>query len=527
MRFLLAMLFFTLCAACASTPTATSAAGSPAADLVLTNGTVYSGDPQRPRVEAVAIRGELILATGSATEIARLVGPATRVVDLAGRLVVPGINDAHVHVPWAGEPSVGIAIPDTASAAGILELVREEAARQPDGALLAGQLPIPLIDAPPTRQQLDAVAPRHRVTLAPLGGHSALLNSAALDAWGIRDDAVDPPGGKYGRSNGRINGWLYEHAYWLPQRVISQSADDATIARSIRLFEDEVLRYGITSVQTMPLVPADRTERLVREAQSRLRWRVIELRMAPFDGSASRRPVKYIVDGTPIERSAALRHPYADDPSTSGWMNFSLSEIDRMVENAATGESQLLVHVAGDASAAAILNAMQRRAGVNWSDHRVRLEHGDGVSGELIDLARKLGVIVTQNPSHFLGEMNQARYGERVRNFMRARSILEAGVHFGIASDGPLNPYLNMMLAAMHPDSSESLGVEESLRAYTATAAYSEFEEGRKGKLVPGMLADLAVLSQNILEVPIQQLPATSSLMTIIGGEIVWEAKPD
>lgn len=506
--------------------TAPPLAAAEPADLVLTNARIFTGDPQRPWAEALAIRGERVVAVGTPTDVAPHRRADTRVRDLAGRLVIPGINDAHVHAPFgSGETSARLDIPADASAADMLALVEAEVARQPAGTLITGQLSPARIDTAPTRADLDRVAPAHPVRLAPPGGHSALLNSAALAAWDITDDADDPAGGWYGRDGNRLDGWLYEHAYWLPQQRLAEALSDAHYLDAMRAFEDEALRHGISSVQTMPLVAAERIEELLARMQPRLRWRVIDFRLAPFDGAPAPRPVKYVLDGTPIERSAALRTPYADDASTAGRMNYTGKEIATMVANAATGTSQLLVHAVGDASVEAVLDAMGTQPGVDWPARRVRLEHADGLADDQLEAARKLGVVVVQNPAHFMGGLAPPRLGPaRSASYQKARSLRAGGIHFALGSDGPLNPYLNMLFALRHPNPDEALPIEDALRAYTAGAAYAEFTDADKGRLMPGMLADLAVLSQDITRIPPDALPATHSVLTIVGGKIAWEA---
>lgn len=195
-----------------------------------------------------------------------------------------------------------------------------------------------------------------------------------------------------------------------------------------------------------------------------------------------------------------------------------------MVRDAAIGGGQLHVHAVGDRAIATVLDAMERTP-ADWTSLRVRIEHGDMTTPELAERARKLGVIIVQNPAHFtIAETMAARYGERVSGAQPARSLIASGNRFALGSDGPLNPFLNMFFAAIHPTNpAESLTVEQSLRAYTEGAAFAEFQENNKGRIAPGMLADLAVLSQDIFAIAPPDLPKTESVMTIVGGKIVWE----
>jgi predicted amidohydrolase YtcJ len=498
------------------------------ADLVLTGGRVFTGDAARPWVEAVAIRGETILAIGDDARIRPLAGPSTRVVELGGRLVIPGINDAHVHAPWTTGKTRHVRLPrEGVTKESLLDALRDAVAGASEDEIVTGDLPLALVDAGLSRDDLDAVSASQRIRIAVFGGHSAILNTAALRDWGIEEDAADPPGGWYGRSDGRPNGWLYEHALWVPQNRDALAASDDELREAVADFETEALGYGITSVQTLPIIPPDRLESILASAGPRLRWRVMDFRMAPYDGSPAPYPVKYILDGTPIERSAAMLEPYADDASTRGRLNYGEDEIAAMVRDAARGERQLLVHAVGDRGISVLLDAM-RQTPADWPSLRVRVEHGDMTTPELVARARELGVIVVQNPAHFtIPQVMGPRFGPaRVSAAQPARSLVENGNRFAIGSDGPLNPFLNMFFAAIHPvNASERLTVEQSLAAYTTGAAFAELSETRKGTLAPGMLADLAVLSQDIFGVAPDELPKTASVMTIVGGKVAWEAE--
>ena len=495
------------------------------ADLVLTGGRVFTGSEAKPWAQAVAIRGDVVAAVGTDAEIRALTGPATRIVELEGRLVIPGINDAHVHVPWPSQETKTLALPQEVTKDTVLQALRAALPETPAGTVLSVDLPASLVDAGITRDDLDGVSTTVPIRAEMFGGHSVVLNTPALRAWGIAEDAMDPPGGSYGRSDGRLNGWVYEHALWAQYQRHAETVSDEALRRAITRFEDEVLPYGITSVQTMPIIPAERLETILANAPPRLRWRIMDMRRAPYDGRAGRHPVKYILDGTPIERSAAMSAAYADAPSTTGQLNYTPTDVEAMVRDAARGERQLLVHAVGDRAIGILLEAM-RRTPADWPRLRVRIEHGDMITPAQVALARELGVVLVQNPAHFtIPEVMGPRYGAG-RASQPARSLIAAGNRFAIGSDGPLNPYLNMFFAAIHPvNPAEALTVEQTLRGYTSGAAAAEFAESRKGTLAPGMLADLAVLSQDIFAVPPGELPKTACVMTIIGGKVVWETR--
>jgi predicted amidohydrolase YtcJ len=244
---------------------------------------------------------------------------------------------------------------------------------------------------------------------------------------------------------------------------------------------------------------------------------------------------KWLLDSSPMERSCAMRAPYADDPTNSGQIDFPVDEMRSILEEARQRNRQLLLHAVGDRTTETLLALMEETGGARvWAQQRLRIEHGDGLMPDLIPRAAKLGLIVVENPTHFtLGELFLRRLGpERLAVFQPFRSLLDAGIPLVIASDGVpdtplLNPYLNLMLATGYPGKpQQSLTMYQALKAYTETAAYAEFAENRKGRLEAGKLADLAVLSQDIFQVPSADLPKTESLLTIVGGKVAYASGP-
>jgi predicted amidohydrolase YtcJ len=239
---------------------------------------------------------------------------------------------------------------------------------------------------------------------------------------------------------------------------------------------------------------------------------------------------KWVLDGSPVERSAPLGAPYADNPSTSGQLDYPDSEVRAILSEALQHNLPLMLHVTGDRSAAQLFDQMDATGGEKvWANRRVRVEHGDGVAGDLIPRAEKLGVIIVENPIHFAGDLNLRRFGpERAAIWMPLSSLIRAGVPLVLASDsGPgdfhSNPFINILLASTYPSNpKEAITREQAMIAYTRTAAYSVFAENRLGTLEPGKLADLAVVSQDIFKVPDTDLPKTESVLTIVGGKIAY-----
>jgi predicted amidohydrolase YtcJ len=240
--------------------------------------------------------------------------------------------------------------------------------------------------------------------------------------------------------------------------------------------------------------------------------------------------IKLILDGTPIERLAAVSASYSDKPGQFGLINFSWPEIKKYIQFSLQHKQQIIVHAVGDSAIATFIRSLRAlHPDKFWKDKRIRLEHAELAVSTTDDLAtlQQMGIVIVQNPLHLgLPQVMAIRWNNRSPYLQAMRSLIDNNIPLAIGSDGPHNPFLNIMLAAIHPDNpKEAITVEEAVTAYTYGSAYAEFKEKQKGTLTVGKLADLAVLSQDIFSVPIQQLPATSSVLTIVDGKIVFEAQ--
>jgi predicted amidohydrolase YtcJ len=517
-------------------------------DLVLFNGNIFTSNASQPYVEALAIRGDRIVAAGTSKEVVALAGRETRRIDFGGRTVIPGINDAHMHL--GVEPS-HYDLPLKSNDPTWQEMTDALTAGAPKvakGTWIEGVFGTTILDDPhATRAALDALAPDDLVVLSDWTGHASLLNTAAMQKLGIREDEPDPAGGTFVRNHadGKLTGMVFEYAQSRVIRPYVGLVSDDEAVSQFRSFFDGAARLGITTLQDMAsTISAQRCAALFERVPPPIRVRVMwfgltdEHGRATSEGRASNlhpsplvtvTGTKWVLDGTPIEHSAAMRQPYADRPSTSGELNFSEKEMENMLRESLQRNDQLMVHVVGDRTVETFLNAMEATGGEKvWAQRRVRLEHGDGLMPDLVPSAKRLGVIVVQNPTHFtLGELFVKRFGDkRSQMLLPVRSLLEAGIPVALGSDGPLNPFLNIMLAASHPGNpKEAITREQAIIAYTLTSAYAEFAEKDKGSLEPGKLADLAVLSQDITKIPAGDLPKTESVLTMVGGKVVYDAK--
>lgn len=524
-----------------------STAEQPRADVILVNGKIFTSSPAQPYVEAVAIKGERILAIGTSQQIGALSGSQTKRIDLGGHVVIPGINDAHYHL-FSGLKGVELHFNSQEPTwQEVTSAIAKTVPSTPKGTLVFGDTGALVFETKEAnRDSLDKLAPDHPVLLSGWTGHYYIVNSAAMQKLGLKGDEANPLGGRYVRdANGRFTGVTLEYATFRLHRTLNSLVSEEDALNDTRKFLSDAARLGITSVQNMsaPIGP-ERLVSLLTKAPTPLRMRVMhfvltdEHRRITEEGSTlphSPSPLvtvsgtKYILDGTPIERTCAMDHPYADDPSTSGWMDFSEKDMEAILREALQSNDQLLVHIVGDRSVKTFLDAMDATGGkAIWSKRRVRIEHGDGITPDLVGRVRDLGIVVVQNPVHFtLRDLLIRRFGpETTQRLQPFRSLLDAEIPVAIGSDGPNNPYLNLMFASNVPGRpQESMTREQAIVAYTLTSAYAEFAEKDKGSLEPGKLADLAVLSQDIFHVEAQELPNTESLLTMVGGKIVYDAK--
>jgi len=310
---------------------ATRVASDRPPSVVLTNARVFTGDPAHAWAEALAIRGDRIVAVGARAEIEASAAPGeTQVIDAGGRTVIPGINDAHVHAPDVWHPVEAATAPDPSSAE-LLAAVAKAARSAPEGAWIHGDLGVAALDDPALgRVALDRVAPRHPVWLDNLAGHATILSSLALRTVGVDDASRPPAGGFYGRDRaGRLDGRVDEYARWVAMRHLANEVDDATVAREALALSAQAARFGITTLQDMSnVVDARRLAEILARNPPPVRWRIIRFPLGLIE--RAERPAhpasalvrvsgtKYILDGTPIERGAAMLQPYSDRPGWSG-----------------------------------------------------------------------------------------------------------------------------------------------------------------------------------------------------------------
>lgn len=517
-----------------------------APDLILFNGKIFTAHPAQRFVQAIAIRSGKVFAIGSNAAVQKLAGHHTEMLDLGGRTVVPGFNDAHYHhSPFLKGYTISYA--DDGSDPSWQQLkdsILTAVKQQPAGTFLYATMGIAVgTDSSINRFVLDALAPQHPLVLHAMWGHVTYFNTAAMKALGIREEEPDIKGGIFERIQGtkRVNGRAFEHACnWIAARLPTTAA---LFDASLQAMGREALYFGVTSIQNM-CTGASLSNYIdaLHRTPLPIRFRLIRWGEVNADGSlalslkstaadvrdlplASVSGTKWMLEGTPIERLAAQTVSYKDQPGWKGKMDYSEGEVRSMLNELRTRKDQPMFHVVGEKTTGFLLSELQKNSN-EWMGRRVRFEHGDALLPPMYAPAKKLGVVIVQNPSHFTlaGLLHQRFTGDMEKYSMPLKSLVRQGIPVALGSDGPLNPFLNIMFACLHPfHPGEALTVEEAVIAYTKTAAYAEFADN-KGTLMPGKLADLVVLSNDIFTMPLQQLPATHSVLTIVNGKIAYRA---
>jgi predicted amidohydrolase YtcJ len=544
----LPLLAFVMQAACAGgTPNppsraATAASAEPrAADAtqLYFNGKIYtaSTDAKWKHVEAMAVRDGRILRVGTSADLRREL-PGAHPIDLHGRTVVPGLNDAHYH--HSPDPKAVVLQwppPEEPTVVQVRDAIAAAAKKDPATWIVVEAGIQVLADPQFDRAFLDRISATNPIFVRAWYGHGHVLSSKALSTLAIGDDIADPVGGRFGRTkDGHLDGRAFEYAEWITGPRLAGHASDADISRGQAEVFGEALHFGVTTLQNMSWTPADRYLRIAaaNKKAPRVRWInwpktpddvVLPSRTSVEGSTVSVSGIKWVLDGTPFEHGAAMSFPYADG-SPAARPNFSQEAVARFFEQARAGHQPILLHAAGNVPIQQAFAALERIPEAERAALRVRIEHGDWVSSEDEARLKRWSMVVVLNPSHLtLGGLFDARFGPQ-RKAMRVASLVHSGVHVAIGSDGPLNPFLNMMFAVSNPyRPEEALTREEAIDAYTREAAYAELAEADKGTLEPGKVADFAVLSQDVFTCPVPALPGTSSVLTVVGGRVLAGAE--
>lgn len=548
---------------------ATSTWAQEPADLVLRSGKIVTVDDACPLVQALAVRGDRIVAVGSNEQIQPLIGETTRVIDLQGKLAIPGFIEGHGHFVGLGQSKMILDLTRANTWDDIVELVRQAAQTTPEGEWILGhgwhqskwiEPPAPNVDGYPVHTRLSHVTPHHPVLLEHASGHMSIGNQMAMDLAGIQTTTADPQGGEILHDERGIPiGVFRETAQELLNfRRTTPDQQHRDLLTAIHLATEECLKKGITSFQDAgsPFATIDVLRGLAEQGDLKVRlWVMVgdnDARMAELlskyrmvgtgNNSLTVRAIKRSIDGALGSHGAWLLKPYADSPSSTGLNTTSTSAIRHAAELAIEHDYQLCIHAIGDRANRNVLNIFEEAFQNHPSDRsrRWRVEHAQHLHPRDITRFAKLGVIASMQGVHCTsdGVFVIDRLGEQraQQGAYIWRSLIESGAMVINGTDAPVedvNPLASFYASVTRrlPDGrvffpEQCLSREQTLRSYTISAAYAAFEEDLKGSLTPGKLADVVVLSRDILTCPEPEILQTQVLYTIVGGRVAYE-KPE
>ncbi|HEY6764869.1 MAG TPA: amidohydrolase [Candidatus Sulfotelmatobacter sp.] len=542
------------------------------ADIIFIHGNVYTGVPANAqfgsilREEAIAVLGDRIEAVGKNADVEKFKGPKTRVVDLGGHFVMPGFNDAHLHLADAGLQKLNV---DLTGVKTLDEFRQRVAARventKPGQWILGGGWDETLwpVKTTPTRWDLDEVSSRHPIFLERIDGHIAVANTRALQLASINLASKDPQGGHIDRNeNGEPTGILRETAKTAVYAVLPQPSHDKR-KQGIQLALADMAQHGLTSAQDNSSWESFQIyEELEKEGKLSVRiseWLPFDDPLEALIRKRASHPrsdpmlhtgmLKGFMDGSLGSHTAALLEPYSDDPQNSGLPRYEPAQLKELAKQRVLAEFQLGFHAIGDKGVQMALDAyaeaekaaaeVAAKAPDGGSDFRLRIEHAQVTTPAEIARFGALKVIASMQPSHVLTDMRwaQDRLGpKRAATSYAWVAFLNKGVPLAFGTDypvEPVTPFRGLYAAATRKSEDgkqeyfpeQKISVDQAIAAYTTGAAFAEFAEKEKGKLAPGMLADFVVLDRDLDAVSPENLLATKVLRTVVGGKTVFVAK--
>ena len=547
------------------------------ADTVYLNGNIWTGTkldfvsgknkyPVIARAQAFAIKGDRILAVGPNDQIKKHKGKNTKVIDLGGRFVMPGFNDAHLHLSGGGFAKLQVDLVGTKSLAEMKQRIADRAKTTPAGQWILGRgwdHTKWTEQVLPTRHDLDAVTGDHPAIFGRVDGHIAVANSAALKLAGIDRNTKPPEGGAIDHdSSGEPTGILRESAWSLVNAKIPPPTP-SQVRKAMELALADAEQWGLTSVQSQLLDNREWADFLVcedleREGRLTARvsmWLPFDLPLATIEQWRAHHSatdpmlhtgmLKAYMDGSLGSHTAALREPYSDEPTNKGLAEWDQSKLNQMAEERAAAGFQLGFHAIGDratdmaleAFAAADRYLREHDRADAARNQRYRIEHDQVIEPDQFAKYKALGVIASMQPNHLLTDMNWAEKNigpERAKTSYPWREFLDNGVVLAFGTDypvEPLTPFRGVYAAITRKNEEgtreyypeQKLTIDQALEAYTAGSAYAEFAEKDKGQLKPGMLADFVVLDRDLTEIPPQEILGTKVLRTVVGGKMVYE----
>ncbi|MEP6741103.1 MAG: amidohydrolase, partial [bacterium] len=559
---LLAILLAAIICAFALSPVSAKVAP---ADLVLKNGNIYTVNERQPHAEAVAVKGDRIVFVGSNRDAQKFIGKNTRVIDFKEQTVVPGMADAHHHLEGVGFREMTLNLEGVNSLEEFLAKVKVRVDQAHPGEWVTGRGWIETFWTPPvfpTRWDLDKISPNNPVVLTRADGHGIVVNTTALKVAGIDKNTPSPFGGEISKDKktGEPNGMLLDAAQGLVRsHVPPTTAADAE--RAIVLGVNRDVSLGWTEVQDPggSYQDIDLYKKLYAAGQIKLRiYKAVSapgeeaqrlFHDGPIKGAYGNRltvrTIKLYADGSLGSRSAALLAPYSDAPDTSGFLTVKEETLQPILQDALRKGIQVQTHAIGDRGNRFIIDeyekAMNAVPKAEWKIKapRWRVEHSQIVNPVDIPRFAKLGIIPSMQASHAIGDLHfaPARLGiERLKGAYAWQSFIKSGSIVPGGSDAPVErgePMIEFYAAVArkdlkgfsgegwHPE--EALTREQAIKMFTIWAAYAAFEEELRGSIEVGKLADFTILSADIMKIPEAEILKTRCLMTIIGGESVYQ----
>lgn len=517
------------------------------ADIILVNGKIFTSDKTNLYVEALAIKSNKIIAIGKTEDIEKMTGNETKKIDLQGKLVIPGFNDAHNHMP-DGLDAFHIAFKDmNPSWAVVVDTLKKAVTQIPKGKWIEVTIGPSIANAENSnRFELDKISIKNPIRLLSWWGHVGIYNTSGLNKMGISITQPDPKGAHYERvrNSNTLTGKAFEKNAWSPftsNDRLSSMRNEKEFIKELQGISNELLQFGITSYQNLctGATPQDYVK-FWQKAGCPFRLRLIKWSDIDTNGKFNIPSIsnpntgvadikisgtKWLLDGTPIEQGAFKLTSYPNRPGWFGKLNYSEEEIKKMCLDAVKRKDQLIFHIVGGGTIKTVLSVMEK-INVDWKALRPRFEHCDDadVSEDFLARIKKLGIIIVQNPAHLMPFDGNFPEGG-LKKGLALKSIINNGIPLAIGSDGTTNPFLNLLFATTHPvRPGEALTLEDALIAYTKTAAFAEFEENEKGTLTIGKVADLSILSQDIFKVIPPDLLKTVSLLTMVDGKVVYNS---
>jgi hypothetical protein len=534
----------------------------PAADLIIRNAKIWTVDKDRPTAQSVAVLGDRIVAVGSNDEVKAWQGDRTQVIDAAGKLLLPGFNDSHVHFVDGGLALDSVQLNDATSAGEFARRIAERVKTTPKGEWLTGGdwdetkwTPAKM----PTKELIDRISPDTPVFVSRYDGHMALANSVTLTLAGITAQTPDPPGGVVVRdAQGNPTGALKDAAMDYVFKIMPPLSHEQRV-KAVKRALAHAASVGITSVQHMNPEYADIAvyQELLQRGELTARIYAAPLITAGVDdqvkigirhafGGPFLRigAVKAYADGSLGSGTAYFFEPFSNQPNNHGLLSDEMHPVslmqDRMMRADAAG-LQICTHAIGDQGISIILDLYSEIVKAHGeSDRRFRIEHAQHMAAKDFDRFAKLHVIASMQPYHAIddGRWAEERIGhDRASRTYAFRTFLDHGVRLAFGTDwnvAPLNPMLSVYAAVTratldgkNPNGwfpEQKLTVPETVEAYTMGSAYAEFQDNEKGSITPGKLADMVLLSDDIFTIAPAKIRDVKVLRTIVGGKTVWDA---